>query len=86
MIPVDADGLYKDTYKKLIEQSLRRDFDTSASLLWASIVRSFFPRTAYILTSALLVVDIIIPKELKDELKRIVLATTVADNASLDTL
>lgn len=68
---MDTDGLPRDHSDKQIELVLRRDFEAS----------DHFARAVYMWALA----DSDLPKELKDKLKTIPLATAFMSDASLDT-
>lgn len=84
VLPMDADGLPKDQCDRRIEQVLRRDFEASANSIRASASASLFARAAYVWSSNLTAPETEIPKELKDELKKIALASAFAADATFD--
>lgn len=81
VLPMDADGLPKDPSNRRIEQALCRDFEASVTSLKASTVCGLFARAAK--ASDLAAGESDIPKELKDEIKKAVLASAIAADASL---
>lgn len=84
VLPMDADGLPKDQCDRRIEQALRRDFEASANSLRASASASLFARASYEWASKMTTPEVDIPKEFKDEIKKVALASAFAADATFD--
>lgn len=69
VLPMDADGLPKNSCDRHIEQTRHRDFEAAAMSVRASATVSLFARAAYTWASDLTSSEADIPKDLKDEIK-----------------
>lgn len=86
VLPMDAEGMPKDNCDRQIEQALRKDFVTSVLSLRALAMGSLFTRTAFSWASDLAAAESNVPKDLKDEIKKIGLTSAFAADATLDAL
>ena len=86
VLPTDADGLPKDPCDRKIELALRKSFEASATSLRASTASSLFARAVYSWASDLSAASSSIPKEIKDEFKKMALAAAFSADASLDAI
>lgn len=81
---MDADGLPKDQCDRRIKQALRRNFEACANSVSASLTELLFAWAAYMWASDLASAEVDVPKELKDEIKKMALVAAFAADAALD--
>ncbi|XP_054830377.1 uncharacterized protein LOC129326238 [Eublepharis macularius] len=84
ILPMDAEGVPKDPSDKKIEQALRRNYEASSAALRASATASLFARAAYTWASDLAAAGSEVPKDIKNEAKKIALTSAFAADATLD--
>lgn len=83
VLPLDVDRLPKDLHDRRTKQALQRDFEATAQSVNALATGSLFARAAYFWALDLVPLEVGIPKDLKDKIKKIALASVFAADASL---
>lgn len=86
ILPADSDGFPKDPSDKKVEQGLRKSFEVAAMAIKGASASSMFSRAVCSWSSKLAGADCDLPKEVKDELKKMELASVFVVDASLDTI
>lgn len=81
---MDADGMPHDQSDRHVKQVLRRDFEATANSIRASATSLLFARAANTWVSDLTSAEVDIPKETKDEIKKVALASALVVDATLD--
>lgn len=84
VLPMDADGLPKDQCDRRIELALRRNFEACTNAAKSAMTASLFTRAVYTWASDLASAEADLPKELKDDIKKMALASAFAADATLD--